>query len=236
MLARRPPGAIATTMPTIRKLRKRLKEALGLRRGRPPFTGKYYERGRQLLLDAVDIFNAARLPYLVDAGTLLGLARDGDLIPWDDDIDLVLPVEALPALRGLYGQIRQRGWQISRTYRMKMACEAWAIGDPCVVKLRSRGKLFFTPGDTQLDITVLHQHGDSYYWAVANKVCRVPRKYFDSVGYLEFGGRQVRVPQAYEEYLELNYGDWRTPKPEFHHNELGTIVQRGTKSAGTTPP
>lgn len=218
-------------MLSFRKLRKRLTTALGIRRGRPTFTGIYLERGRRLLLDAVDIFNAASLPYMVDAGTLLGLARDGDLIPWDDDIDLVLPVDALPALRRLYGQIRRRGWQISRIYGTKTSCEAWKVGDPCVVKLRSRGKLFFNPGDTQLDITILHQHGDSYYWAVANKVCRVPRKYFDTATYLEYHGRRVRVPHALNEYLTLNYGDWRTPKPDFHHNELGTIVQRGTTSA-----
>ena len=123
------------------------------------------------------------------------------------------------------------GWQISRTYGTKTSCEAWTVGDPCVVKLRSRGKLFFNPGDTQLDITLLYHHGDSYYWAVANKVCRVPRKYFDTAGYLDYHGRRVRIPQALNEYLTLNYGDWRTPKPNFHHNELGTIVQRGNKTA-----
>ena len=66
-------------------LRHRIKERLGLRHGRPNFSDpKYHGRAKRLLLDVCDIFNQAQLPYTVDAGTLLGLCRDGDLIPWNN--------------------------------------------------------------------------------------------------------------------------------------------------------
>ena len=40
----------------------------------------------------IDILNDIGLKYWLDAGTLLGIIRDGDLIPWDYDADIgILP-------------------------------------------------------------------------------------------------------------------------------------------------
>ncbi|MCB1870375.1 MAG: LicD family protein [Gammaproteobacteria bacterium] len=199
---------------------------MGLRAERPPFTGKYYQRARALLLDTVDIFNQADIPYTLDAGTLLGIARDGDLIPWDNDIDLMLPVESVAILRKVYGKIFRRGWKVSRTYRMSFASEAWSIGEPRVIKLRSWNPWLFGPGSTLLDITVIYRHQDAYWWEMAKKVCKTEAVYFDTHTYLEFGGRQVRVPNQYEEYLTLLYGDWKTPDRGFHHDQFSIIVDR----------
>ena len=43
------------------------------------------------LLTANEIFKQLKIPYMVSSGLLLGLYRDGDIIPGDeDDIDLYL--------------------------------------------------------------------------------------------------------------------------------------------------
>ena len=42
------------------------------------------------LLDAVNIFNDLNIKYFLANGSLLGLIRDGDLLPWDNEIDLVI--------------------------------------------------------------------------------------------------------------------------------------------------
>jgi hypothetical protein len=220
----------------LRRLRKRLRKRLGLRRQRPPFAGRHYRRARRLLLDAIDLFNAADLPYAVDAGTLLGLVRDGDLIPWDNDLDLILPVEALPRLRALIPRLWLRGWKVSRTYRMAFDSEAWRRGDPRVVKVRSWSPWLIGPGSTLLDITVVYPDGKHYWWEMARRVCRVPREFLDGRGTLSFAGREVKVPRDHERYLELSYGDWRTPRPDFSHNDLGVIVGRGGSGSGGGPP
>ncbi|MCB1760067.1 MAG: LicD family protein [Gammaproteobacteria bacterium] len=209
----------------MKKIKRSLKRRLGLPSGRPPFTGKHYRRGRTLLLDTVDIFNAAGIPYTLDAGTLLGIVRDGDLIPWDNDIDLMLPASAVPQLRRVYRQIFLRGWKVSRTYRMTFASDAWRVGDPRVVKLRSWNPWLFGPGSTLLDITIIHPHQGAYWWEMAKQVCRADAGYFEQESWLQWGGRRIRVPHDYEAYLGELYGDWRTPDAKFHHDQFGTIVR-----------
>jgi len=43
--------------------------------------------GSKYFLKVISIFEEHDIPYWIDQGTLLGLIRDGKLIPWDHDLD-----------------------------------------------------------------------------------------------------------------------------------------------------
>src|SRR5690606_8967682 len=43
-----------------------------------------------ILLLVCNTLKKAHIHYYVDAGTLLGIYRDGALIPWDDDLDVAI--------------------------------------------------------------------------------------------------------------------------------------------------
>ena len=55
-----------------------------------------------LLADFVRVMEDNDLPYSLMCGTLLGAVRHKGFIPWDDDIDLVLPRESYERFAALY--------------------------------------------------------------------------------------------------------------------------------------
>lgn len=63
---------------------------------------RVHEELAQVLGDVARVMEANDLPYSVMCGTLLGAVRHGGFIPWDDDVDLVLPRESYDRLEAIY--------------------------------------------------------------------------------------------------------------------------------------
>ncbi|RTZ95813.1 MAG: hypothetical protein DSY90_12405 [Deltaproteobacteria bacterium] len=177
-------------------------------------TGRYYKIARRMLLDTSEILNTGGINYFLDAGGLLGLVRDGDLIPWDDDLDLSMPVTELPKFRKLYSRLKRRGWRITEDSLMPADGPCWRKGDPRSIKIRNRNFLYFGRGRIVMDITLTYKH-EGYYWRGAiGKIWRIPAKFYDDHDYIEFAGQQIRIPGQVEQYLALLYGDWKVPKKD----------------------
>lgn len=84
----------------------------------------------ELLVEFDSICTATGLKYSLDSGTLLGAIRHNDFIPWDDDIDIIMPrsdYEKMSCvfpdlLPNYYGYMRNIHWPISKIvdYRTKI--------------------------------------------------------------------------------------------------------------------
>ncbi|MBK1734149.1 hypothetical protein CKO15_02395 [Halorhodospira abdelmalekii] len=86
----------------------------------------------------------AGVRWWIDHGTLLGLVREGRLLPWDRDVDLSLPAAGLNAAHAALWNIRDRlGAHLVRTRRnlkvlpgdgssrdFDLACYEWVNSDP----------------------------------------------------------------------------------------------------------
>jgi hypothetical protein len=160
-----------------------------------------------------------RRPWLT-WGTLLGHVRDGDIIPWDNDVDVMLLEEDMEAYRDAFKEAtRGTRWKITdATDYTGMVCRM-------VVQYKDYG------GKT-LDMYILRKPFDAQYLAKLGGVTRrtdVPAKrlrvFKDSDFYMEydiddiyplqrdsFCGVDVYIPAKPEELLRLYYGNsWTTP-------------------------
>ncbi|MCP3985861.1 MAG: LicD family protein [bacterium] len=221
----------------MRKIAKRWQELRRRRRKPVQLTGVSYEVARRMLLDAVEVFEEVGVGYHLAAGTLLGVARDGDLIPWDDDVDLTVPRSDLGKLRRSLWKLRLRGWKVRAKKRMRSDDLAWKKGDHRCITVRNRRFPWSGAGRIKMDIFITYEHDDYRWWGTLDLVCRVPADYMASHHHLDFHGHRLRVPVRYVEYLELMFGDWRNPRPDFDSSqENRALIRRRLPDNVQWPP
>lgn len=79
-----------------------------------------------LLRDFVRVCDENHLKYYLMYGSLLGAIRHGGFIPWDDDIDVVMPREDYERLKAIGGECFKQGFffQTYETDRYYLNCYA----------------------------------------------------------------------------------------------------------------
>lgn len=153
------------------------------------------------------------VPYVLEAGTLLGVVRERRLLPWDTDVDLTVTAEHAEALLA----VRRRMWAAG--YRTRVRRHRWARGPfqpgwPRVLKVQTRRWLVLKDHGL-LDIFIKHRIGDRYHWVVGDRDPvwkQAPAHFYEQTARRSFDGYDFLVPADSEGYLAYHYGpDWRTP-------------------------
>ena len=179
-------------------------------RGRFPYKQQYFYLGKKridkqvsfenlkVILDVLRLHNISVSPA---CGYLLGIIRDGHFIDWDEDIDLNILMEDVEKLKNSLWDLRERGFELFRY-------------DRC-------GHLFsITKNGEYVDFYIMEKISPEVRTNMGPDF--VLDKHLTNLIDWNFRGLTIQVPKEYEAYLELMYGDWRTPVQyaDFELNKL----------------
>ncbi len=181
--------------------------------GKYTLTGRRAEVAKKMMKNITQVFNNNEIPYILDAGTLLGITRENRLLPWDNDVDITVTRHFEDKVMNCLNQIRRKGYRV-RVKHYSEDLKNFKKGELRIIKIKNFSLLTFK-SDVVVDIFLKKQVGDNYYWTVAvkNPVLKsCPIRFYDEIKKVNFDNTEYTVPEDNEGYLAYHYGeDWRVP-------------------------
>ena len=184
--------------------------------------GNYHQRMKNMLLKTIDILDQNRIKYWLEAGTLLGILRDGDLIPWDYDADLGILAQSADEIMKLRLNFFPNYWIKRRKIQSH-----WIPGDMRAIKVKTLWEKI-RQINFHVDLFCVYPVQDKYRWVDSNALKHIDRKYYDTLSTIEWEGRTINIPNYAEEYLSFRYGNWEIPEQNYNAGlHDGAIAEKG---------
>lgn len=164
----------------------------------------------EMLCAIAHFLRQQQISACLDSGTLLGVIRDRQLIPWDDDIDMAVNepafvrlLELAPNLYQALPQYEGINWDIVVLNVDGRDC--------CInIEFTTNNSSSYIPFDLSLQ---LRQSIDGYSELVSSAgLFFAPAKHFDTYAETVFLNQRFAIPVAAEEFLTFMYGNWKTPQ------------------------
>ncbi len=185
--------------------------------GPKKLVGKYAKIAGRMLQKVTAVLEEHKIPYVLEAGTLLGIVRENRLLPWDDDVDITITRSNSDRFLRNLDAFRKLGYKV-RVKRYQRDLKHFKNGELRMIKIKHFSLPFFQ-SDVCVDIFIKKLIGNEYFWTVGvhKPVLKsVPRKFYEELDFLEFKGKKYSVPADYKGYLTEHYGDWQTPIKEWN--------------------
>lgn len=180
-------------------------------------------------VNTIDAIEKALMEYgivfFADCGTLLGIIRDHDFIPWDSDMDYGIVVDNSFDWKKFEEHMNQCGFHkiLQFCLQGKITEQAYSWNNNAL-KIDFFAKLH----EDQKLVSYIYYRKPEYEYSSDND-CHVRKMKYavvHSTKRLKFKGTYVTVPENAEQYLESVYSkSWRTPDPVCDVYSLGVELE-----------
>lgn len=155
----------------------------------------------------------------LDYGTLLGIVRDGDIIPWDDDIDFGIDHTQMKKLEEVLVNEKDNFPKASLiTYKCHVRRDE--NKKPWYFSLRFEDNSQKPLREFEIAFGA-RQSIEGYSFQMRHTYTNCEEKHFEEYEVLHWNNTKVIVPYQYKEYLDHTYNNWRTPEEYNFGTEYG---------------
>ena len=170
------------------------------------FTKEQFEKFYSLFEKFDKMCKHHNIQYFIIAGSLLGAVRHGEMIPWDDDIDVGIFEKDLEILKNI--DFKQYGLQPHGLNKNNIGKITFENHKEFCEKMK----------DIFIDIFVMENKNNKIQYICEYALNTWPNEYFNEhelypLKYYKFGRIKVLGPNKYKSYCNRAWGaNWDTPK------------------------
>lgn len=160
-----------------------------------------------------DLFTSLGIKHCLSHGTILGVRRDGDTIPWDDDVDLAVFSVDRPKMREARTKLREMGYYVPDE------------GDP-KKPIDPKGNMPYydftaIKDGEKVECWTFDKINNFYVYDPVREGLAIPVEHFDTLSEIEWRGVKFPAPNNVDGFLTKMYGPtWRTPDKTKKYNPL----------------
>ena len=169
---------------------------------------EFAQKGDAVIDYVHQVLEKAGYMYFVDAGTLIGIYRDGHLLKRDMDVDMGVVTKTQEDV------LKIRQYLIDNGFELKL-----------VFSTPKNGYIqdAFDYDGIRVDMCYFIEEDDTtacYVLYEGNRIIKMTFSRIKSTKSFKYSNHSVKIPVDSEKYLEERYGkNWRTPDPFFKYWE-----------------
>lgn len=175
-----------------------------------------FNAANNIIKTIAETYNDHKIFYYIDHGTLLGIIRNGDLLHWDNDVDIAINAEDF---QQAYLAIKNKfppPYEVKKIYKESEDCSQTVR----LIRIEYERQAI-------ADILLKEKSGEKRLWYVGFTQLEVSDKIHGEIKKINFHGVSVNIPKKPENYLSILYGNWKEKIEDWNHSMYKNI--RGQK-------